>query len=135
MSVAGAAMSQAPIGAAAVTGAVVAVGDLGLHVIHDSVGIAAVSGSVAFGVSAFLVVAAVGALWRARSGRAARWARSNPWRFAILPGVAAAAIALILTVVTGGGFFDAILSGLWHGGAVYGITGAAGTISRSRKAP
>jgi hypothetical protein len=135
MPVSGEAMSQAPLGAAAVTGAVVAVADLGLHVIHDSAGIAAVSGSVAFGASAFLVVAAVGALWQARSGRAVRWARSNPWRFAILPGVAAAAIALILTIVTGGGFFDAILSGLWHGGAVYGITGAVATIARTRKKP
>jgi hypothetical protein len=133
MHVSGAVLSEAPLGAAAVTGGAVAVADLGLHVIGNSLGIAAFSGSVAMGVSVFLAVAAAGALWRARSGRAARWARSNPWRFAVLPAVAAAAIALILTIVTGGGFFHGIVSGLWHGGAVYGVTGAIGAVGKSRK--
>ncbi len=133
MSVSGAVMSQAPLGAAAVTGAVVTVADLGLHLIGGTVGIAAVSGSVSAGAAVFLIVAAAGALLRARSGRAARWARNNPWRFAILPAVAAAVIALVLTTITGGGFFDGILSGLWHGGAVYGITGAIGAVGKTRK--
>ena len=133
MSVSGAVMSEAPLGAAAVTGAVVTVAALGLHLVGGTVGIAAVSGSVSAGAAVFLIVAAGGALLRARSGRAARWARSNPWRFAILPAVAAAAIALVLTTITGGGFFDGILSGLWHGGAVYGITGAIGAVGKTRK--
>jgi hypothetical protein len=135
MSVSGAVLSQAPLGAAAVTGAVVTVADLGLHLVGGTVGIAAVSGSVSAGAAVFLIVAAAGALLRARSGRAARWARSNPWRFAILPAVAAAVIALVLTTITGGGFFDGILSGLWHGGAVYGITGAIGAVGKTRKKP
>ena len=135
MSVAGSVMSDAPLGAAAVTGAVVTVADLGLHLVGGTVGIAAVSGSVSAGAAVFLIVAAGGALLRARSGRAARWARNNPWRFAILPAVAAAAIALVLTTITGGGFFDGILSGLWHGGAVYGITGAIGAVGKTRKKP
>jgi hypothetical protein len=135
LSVSGAAMSNAPWGAAAVTGGVVAAADLGLHVIGGTIGVAALSGSVAAGAAVFLVIAAAGALWRARSGRAARWARSNPWRFAVLPAVAAAAIALVLTVVTGGGFIHGIFSGLWHGGAVYGLTGAIGAVGKSRKQP
>ena len=135
MSVSGSVMSEAPLGAAAVTGAAVAVADLGLHVVGGTFGIAAMSGSVAAGAAVFLIVAAAGALWRAKSSRAARWARSNPWRFAILPAVAAAVIALVLTTVTGGGFLHAILSGAWHGGAVYGITGAIGAASKSRKRP
>jgi hypothetical protein len=133
MSVSGAAMSGAPWGAAVVTGGVVAVGDLGLHIIGSGVGLSAVSGSVAMGVLAFFVVAAAGALWRARSGRAIRWARSNPWRFAVLPALACAAIVLVLSVVTGGGVIHGVLSGLWHGGVVYGLTGVAGVASRSRK--
>jgi hypothetical protein len=133
LSVSGAALSEAPLGAAAVTGAVVTVADLGLQLVGGNIGIAAFSGSVAAGASVFLAVAAAGALWRARGSRAARWARSNPWRFAILPGLAAAVIALVLTTVTGGGFFEGILSGLWHGGAVYGVTGAVGAIGKSRK--
>jgi hypothetical protein len=133
MSVSGAAMSGAPWGAAVVTGGIVAVGDLGLHIIGSGVGLSAVSGSVAMGVVAFFVVAAAGALWRARSGRAIRWARSNPWRFAVLPALACAAIVLVLSVVTGGGIIHGVLGGLWHGGIVYGLTGVAGVASRSRK--
>jgi hypothetical protein len=134
MSVSGAAMSGAPWGAATVTGGVIAAGDLGLHIIGGfHLGLSSLSGSLAMGAVAFFVVAAAGALWRARSGRAIRWARSNPWRFAILPAIACAAVALVLSVVTGGGVIDGVLSGLWHGGLVYGLTGVAGVTKRSRK--
>ena len=136
MTVSGAAMSAAPWGAAVVTGGVVAVGDLGLHVIGAGLGLGALSGSVAMGAVAFFVVAAAGALWRARPSRAIRWARSNPWRFAVMPALACAAIALVLSVVTGGGIIDPVLSGLWHGGLVYGLTGAAGVFtSRGSRPP
>ena len=133
MTVSSAAMSAAPWGAAAVTGGVVAVGDLGLHLIGAGLGLSALSGSLAMGAVAFFVVAAAGALWRARPSRAIRWARSNPWRFAVLPALACAAVVLVLSVVTGGGIIDPVLSGLWHGGLVYGLTGAAGVLSKSRK--
>jgi hypothetical protein len=133
MGISGAAISGAPWGAAAVTGGVVAAGDLGLHVIGSGLGLGALSGSLSMGVLAFFVVAAAGALWRARSSRAIRWARSNPWRFAIVPGVAVAAIAFVLSLVTGGGLIHPILSGLWHGGVAYGLTGVVGMASRSRK--
>jgi len=133
MSVSGAAMSAAPWGTAAVTGGVVAVGDLGLHIIGGSIHLSALSGSAALGAVAFFVVAAAGALWRARPSRAIRWARSNPWRFAVMPALACAAIALVLSVVTGGGIIHPVFSGLWHGGVVYGLTGAAGVLSKSRK--
>ena len=134
MSVSGAAMSGAPWGAATVTGGVIAAGDLGLHIIGGfHLGLSSLSGSLAMGAVAFFVVAAAGALWRARSGRAIRWARSNPWRFALLPAIACAAVALVLSVVTGGGVIDGVLSGLWHGGLVYGLTGVAGVTKRSRQ--
>jgi len=126
-------MSRAPWGAAVVTGGVVAAGELGLHVIGSGLGLHALSGSLAMGAVAFFVVAAAGALWRARPSRAIRWARSNPWRFAVLPAIACAAVALVLSVVTGGGVLDGVLSGLWHGGLVYGLTGVAAMTSRSRK--
>jgi hypothetical protein len=133
MTVSSAAISAAPWGAAVVTGAVVAAGDLGLHVLGGGLGLGALSGSVAMGAVAFFVVAAAGALWRARPSRAIRWARSNPWRFAVLPALACAAVALVLSVVTGGGIVGPVLSGLWHGALVYGLTGAAGVASKSRK--
>src|SRR5581483_8723411 len=133
MTVSSAAMSAAPWGAATVTGGVVAAGDLGLHLIGGGLGLGALSGSVALGAVAFFVVAAAGALWRARPSRAIRWARSNPWRFAILPAVAAAAVALVISVITGGGLIHPVFSGLWHGGLAYGLTGVAGMATRSRK--
>ena len=133
ITVSGAAMSGAPWAAATMTGGVVAVGDLGLHVIGAGLGLAAVGGSLSMGAVAFFVVAAAGALWRARPSRAIRWARSNPWRFAVVPALACAAIALVLTVVTGGGIIDPVLSGLWHGAVVYGLTGVAGATSKARK--
>jgi hypothetical protein len=133
MTVSSSVMSGAPWGAAAVTGGVVAVGDLGLHLIGSSLGMGAVSGSLSMGVVAFLVVAAAGALWRSGSGRAVRWARSNPWRFAVLPALACAAIVLVLSIVTGGGIIHPVLSGLWHGAVVYGLTGAAGAVRKTRK--
>jgi len=133
IAVSGAAMSGAPWAAATMTGGVVAVGDLGLHLIAAGLGMAAVGGSLSMGAVAFFVVAAAGALWRARPSRAMRWARSNPWRFAVVPALACAAIALVLSVVTGGGIIDPVLSGLWHGAVVYGLTGVAGATSKSRK--
>ena len=136
MSVSSAAMSGAPWGAAVATGGVVAAGDFALHVVGSGLsgfGLSGLSGSLALGAVAFFVVAAAGALWRARPSRAIRWARSNPWRFAVMPAIACAAIALVLSVVTGGGVIDGVLSGLWHGGAVYGLTGVAGVAARSRK--
>src|SRR5580704_19655305 len=71
LSVSGAAMSGAPWGAAVVTGGVVAVGDLGLHLIGSGLGLhlSALSGSLAMGAVAFFVVAAAGALWRGRARR------------------------------------------------------------------
>src|SRR5882672_7566788 len=127
MTVSSAAMSAAPWGAATVTGGIVAAGDLGLHIIAGHIGLSALSGSVAFGA------AAAGALWRAKPNRAIRWARSNPWRFAVLPALACAAVALVLSVVTGGGIIDPVLSGLWHGGITFGLVGAAGVLSKSKK--
>src|SRR5580700_7267284 len=135
LSVSGAAMSGAPWGAAVVTGGVVAAGDLGLHVIGSglSLHLSSLSGSLAMGAVAFFVVAAAGALWRGPPRRAIPLAPGNTGRFAVLPAIAMAAVALVLSVVTGGGVLHGALSGLWHGGLVYGLTGVAAMTSRSRK--
>jgi hypothetical protein len=126
------AMSSAPWTAAAATGGVVALGDLGLHLIGGSVGLHALSGSLSLGAIAFFAVAAAGALLSSRSGRALRWARSNPWRFALVPGIAVAAIVFVLSVLLGGGIFSGVFAALWHGAAAYGLTGLAGTVGGSR---
>src|SRR5271157_5768545 len=85
MTVSSAAMSAAPWGAAVVTGGVVAVGDLGLHLIGAGLGLAALSGSVAMGAVAFFVVAAAGALWRAPPRRGAPPGRGEARRVALPP--------------------------------------------------
>jgi hypothetical protein len=131
-SVSSAAISRAPWGAAGTAGVVVAAGDLGLQLIGGSIGLHALSGSISLGVVAFLVVAAAGAVLRSRGGRAVRWARENPWRFAIVPGVAAAAIAFVLSVVLGGGVFGSIWPGIWHGALTYGLTGVAASVGGAR---
>jgi hypothetical protein len=133
VAVSGAAMSSAPWQGAAVTGAVVGAADLGLHLIGGHIGLSALGGSLSFGIAAFFVVAAAGALLSKRSGRALQWARSNPWRFALVPGIAVAAIAFVLSVVLGGGVFTGIFSGLWHGAAAYGLTGLAGSLGSVRR--
>jgi hypothetical protein len=133
MSVSGEAMSHAPWTSAGVTAGVVALGDFGWHVIGGGFGLGALSDALSLGVLAFFVVAAAGALWRARSGRAIRWARANPWRFAVLPGAACAAIVFVLSIVLGGGIFGGVLTGLWHGAGAFALTGLAGTVARTRR--
>lgn len=133
MTVSGEAMSQAPWTGAAVTGGVIALGDFGWHVIGGHFGLGGISDALSLGIVAFLVVAASGALLRERTGRFIFWARANPWRFALLPGVAAAAIVFVLSVVLGGGIIGPVFAGLWHGAIAFGLTGAVGTYARHRR--
>jgi len=133
MSVSGDVLSHAPWTSAAVTGGIVTLGDFGWHVIGGSFGLGGLSDALSLGVVAFFVVAAAGALWRERSSRALRWARANPWRFALVPGVAVAAIVFVLSVVLGGGIIGGVLTGVWHGAVTFGLTGGAGTFARSRR--
>jgi hypothetical protein len=124
-------MSYAPWRAAGATGAVVTGADLILHLIGGHL---AVTSSLSAGVVALFAVAGAGALWRARSSRAARWAGSHPWRFAVLPGVAAAVLVFVLSVLVGssdiiGGTFTAV----WHGAVAYGVTGLTGTVAGGRR--
>ena len=132
-SVPAAAMSQAPWTGAAVTGGVLTLGDFGWPVIAGHFGLGGFGDSLSLGILAFMVVAASGALLRERSTRAIRWARANPWRFALLPGLACAAVVFILSVVLGGGIVGPVLAGLWHGALAFGLTGAVGTYARTRR--
>jgi hypothetical protein len=91
------------------------------------------SAAVSLGAVAFFAVAAAGALLSRRSGTALRWARDNPWRFALLPGIAVAAIAFVLSVVLGGGVFSSVFSAAWHGAGTYLLTGAAAAVGGSRQ--
>jgi len=131
--VSAAALSGGPAAGAAIAGTVVTLGDLGLQVLHGHLGLAAVGGSVSLGVSVFLVVLAAAAVMRARTGRAARWAAQHPWGFALLPGVSAAVVVFLLTMLIGGGMVSGVWAAAWHGAAVYGLTGAVGSVAGRRK--
>lgn len=132
--VSAAALTGGSAAGAAVAGTAFALGDLGLQVLHGHLGLAAIGGSVSLGVSVFLVVLAGAAIMRARAGRAARWAAENPWRFAAVPGIAAAVLVFLLTTLIGGGVLSGVWAAAWHGAAVYGLTGAVGSVAgRGRK--
>jgi hypothetical protein len=130
MTVSSAAMSGAPWKTAGAAGVVVAGGDLVFHLLGGHLD---VTTALSAGTVALFAVAGGGALWRSQGSRAMRWARSNPWRFALLPGLAAAVVVFVLSVVIGssdvvGGVFTSV----WHGAVAYGLTGVTGAVAGSR---
>ena len=131
LAVSSSAMSAAPWSMAGAAGAVVTGADLVLHLTGGHLGLLS---SLSAGSVAFFAVAGGGAVLRSRSGRAMRWARANPWRFAVLPGAAAAIVVFVLSVVIGSsGLVGGTFTSLWHGAITYGLTGVAGTVAGSRK--
>jgi hypothetical protein len=131
LSVSSAAMSGAPWKMAGAAGVVVTGADLVFHLVggHLDVPTALSAGTVAL-----FAVAGGGAVLRGQSGRAMRWARANPWRFAMLPGLAAAVIVFVLSVVIGNsGLIGGTFTAVWHGAVAYGLTGVAGSVAGSRK--
>ncbi len=131
MAVSSEAMSAAPWSMAGAAGAVVTGADLVLHLTGGHLGL---TSSLSAGAVAFFAVAGGGAVLRSSSGRAMRWARTNPWRFAVLPGAAAAIVVFVLSVVIGSsGLIGGTFTSLWHGAIAYGLTGVAGSFAGSRK--
>jgi hypothetical protein len=132
MAVSGAAMSEAPWKLAGAAGVVAAGADflihLPFHLFHPEV-----FTPLSWGAVVFFAVAGAGALVRSRHSRALRWARSRPWRFAVMPGLAAAIVVFVLTVIHGSGLFGSGFTAVWHGAVTYGITGAVGTVVRPRR--
>src|SRR5262245_27198960 len=130
LTVSSVAMADVPWAVAGAAGAVVTGADLAFHLIggHLALGTAFSAGTVA----AF-TVAGGSVVIRRNAGRAARWARSHPWRFAVVPGAATAAIVFVLAVLGSSGVFGGIFTALWHGAITFGLTGAAGAIAGSGK--
>jgi hypothetical protein len=133
MTVSAGAMSEVPWGAATAAGVVVTGADLLLHVTTWHFGLASLGNSLSAGVVALFAVAGAGLMLRSRAGsRAVRWARQNPWRFALLPGVATAAVVFVLSVIFGSGLFGDIFTAVWHGAIAFGVTGGVGTMAGRR---
>ena len=131
MAVSGAALSQAPWKLAGAVGVAATGADMLMHLVffHPEL-----FTPLSMGVVAFFAVAGAGALVRSRHTRALRWARSKPWRFAVMPGAAAAIIVFVLTVVHGSGLAGSAFTALWHGALAYGVTGAVGSVVKPRRA-
>jgi len=131
LAVSSAAMSDVPWGAAGAAGVVVTGADLVLHLTTGHLGL---SSSLSAGTVALFAVAGGGVLVRARGSRAVRWARSNPWRFAVLPGIATAMVVFVLSVVLGNsGIFGGAFTSLWHGAIAFGLTGATGVVAGGKR--
>jgi len=130
LAVSGAALSDAPWKLAGAAGIVVAGADLALHLVTLHLAWAA---ALSMGAVAFFAVAGAGALVRSRRSRALRWARSQPWRFALMPGAAAAIVVFVLTVLHGSGVLGSVYTSLWHGAIAFALTGMAGTLIRPRR--
>jgi hypothetical protein len=131
LAVSGAAISGAPWRVAGAGGVVATGADLALHLLGGHL---AVATSLSAGAVIFFAVAGGGALLRGRGSAAMVWARSNPWRFAVLPGAATAVVVFVLTVVLGSsGIVGGAFTSLWHGALALGLTGLAGTIGGSRR--
>ena len=130
IAVSGAALSEAPWKLAGATGVAVTGADMLAHLIflHPEL-----FSPLSEGVVAFFAVAGAGALVRSRHSRALRWARSRPWRFAVMPGAAAAIVIFALTMLHGSGIFGSGFTALWHGAIAYGVTGAVGSLVRPRR--
>ncbi len=134
MAVSGAALSEAPWKLAGATGVVVAGADLLMHLAFHLLSFRLEwAAAISMGIVAFWAVAGAGALVRSRHSRALRWARSRPWRFAVLPGAAAAIVVFVLAVLDGSGVLGGAFTAVWHGAIAYALTGAVGSVVRPRR--
>jgi hypothetical protein len=130
LTVASGAMADVPWAVAGAAGVVVTGADILLHLMGGHLGL---SSSLSAGTVALFTVAGGSVVVRRRASRAARWARSHPWRFAFLPGAAAAIIVFVLSVIAGSGPLGGAFTALWHGAIAFGLTGAVGAVAGSRK--
>ena len=127
LTVSSAAMADVPWAVAGAAGVVVTGADLLLHLTGGHLGL---TSSLSAGTVALFTVAGGSVVVRRRASRAARWARSHPWRFALLPGAATAVIVFVLSVL-GGSLFGGVFTALWHGAIAFGLTGGIGAIAGS----
>jgi len=131
LAVSGGALADVPWRIAAGAGVVVAGGDLLLHLLGGHL---ALPSDLSAGIMALFAVAGAGLMLRKQGSRAARWARRNPWRFAVLPGAATAILVFVLAVVAGSsGLIGGTFTALWHGAVAFGVTGLAGAAFAGRR--
>lgn len=136
MSLSGAALRGAPWRAAAIVGGGVAAVNMFLGWILP--GPADLAWALCTGISLFALVAGIGAISRPDRGdhvtrKARRWALEHPWRFALYPGLGAAALMVpVQLVLDGEGVFGAAWDALLGGALVLLLTGLLTLAMRGR---
>ena len=128
MAVSGAAMSKAPWKLAGAAG-VMRGADLAAIWPPPALLPPGVATPLSMGIVAFFAVAGAGALVRSRHSRALRWARSRPWRFAVMPGGRSRDRRVRAgrrgrQRISGGAF-----TAIWHGALAFAPTGWSGRSS------
>jgi hypothetical protein len=125
---------------AAVVGALGGGVSLAPHLVQGHFGLGILSGAISIAALLFFCVGGAGAVL-GYSGRASgrdhrirRWARSHPWRVAVVPAVAMFCGDIVIRqVLTSQGLFGTIWTGLWHGAVVAAVVGLAGSVSAARR--
>ncbi|WP_433498267.1 hypothetical protein ACQP1K_25755 [Sphaerimonospora sp. CA-214678] len=136
MSLSGAALRGAPWRAAATAGGAVAATSMFLGWILP--GPADLTWALCTGITLFALVAGIGAISRPDRGdrvtqQARRWALEHPWRFALAPGLGAAALMVpVQLVIDGEGVFGAAWDALLGGALVLLLTGILTRSMRGR---
>src|SRR5262249_51144163 len=128
LTVSSAAMADVPWAVAGAAGVAVTGVDLVFHLLGGHL---ALTSSLSAGTVALFTVAGGSVVVRRRASRAARWARSHPWRFALVPGAATAVVVFVLAVLGSSSVFGGVLTALWHGAIAFGLTGGVGVIAGS----
>jgi hypothetical protein len=124
--IATAAASQGPWGLAAAGGAVIGGVQLAVELTDGHL---TVAGPLAAGLIVFVLIGSIGALAGKSRDRARDWARRHPWRFAVVPATAAAAVDLPVELVLGSaGIFGATADAMWAAFGVFVIVGLVGMV-------
>jgi hypothetical protein len=124
--IATAAASQGPWGLAAAGGAVIGGVQLAAELAGGHLTLA---GPLASGLMVFVLIGSIGALLCKSRDRARDWAHRHPWRFAVVPAVAAGAVDLPVTLILGSaGIFGAAADAMWAALSVFVIVGLVGMV-------
>jgi hypothetical protein len=124
--IATAAASQGPWGLAAAGGAVVGGAQL---VLQLAGGHLTVAGPLGSGLVVFFLIGSIGALLGKSRDRARAWAHQHPWRFAVVPALAAGAADLpVKLLLSSAGVFGATVDAMWTAISVLVIVGLVGMV-------
>jgi hypothetical protein len=134
-----ASVSLGPWRPAAVVGALGGGVSLAQHLVSGHFGLGILNSALIIAALLFFCVGGAGSALgyssrgSGRDHRIRRWARSHPWRVAVVPaGMMFVTVLVVRQALTSQGFFGTIWSGLWLGAVVAAIVGVAGSVGARR---